>query len=118
MDSTILILGGVFVLLVQAPPQRLLGLAGSRKAFWSAPWPILLLTGMGATVTFPVLLDILWFFTKAGAFVFGSGLAIVPFQAFGLKREDGWFRLSAGAVSPADIEAGLARLRNVLAAYA
>ncbi len=25
------------------------------------------------------LLEILWFFTKAGAFVFGSGLAIVPF---------------------------------------
>jgi aspartate aminotransferase len=47
-----------------------------------------------------------------------AGFAVVPFQAFGLKREDGWFRLSAGAVSPADIEAGLARLRNVLAAYA
>ncbi len=47
-----------------------------------------------------------------------AGFAVVPFQAFGAKREDGWFRLSAGAVSPADIEAGLARLRNVLAAYA
>src|SRR5258706_11593953 len=47
-----------------------------------------------------------------------AGFAVVPFQAFGAKREDGWFRLSAGAVSPADIKAGLARLRNVLAAYA
>ncbi len=47
-----------------------------------------------------------------------AGFAVVPFQAFGAKREDGWFRLSAGAVSPADIEAGLARLRNVLAAFA
>lgn len=46
-----------------------------------------------------------------------AGFAIVPFQAFGSKREDGWFRLSAGAVSPADIEAGLARVRNVLTAY-
>jgi aspartate aminotransferase len=48
----------------------------------------------------------------------GAGFAVVPFQAFGLKRDDGWFRLSAGAVSPADIAAGLARLRNVLAAFA
>ncbi len=47
-----------------------------------------------------------------------AGFAVVPFQAFGSKREDGWFRLSAGAVSPAGIEAGLARVRNVLAAYA
>ncbi|HJT17172.1 MAG TPA: aminotransferase class I/II-fold pyridoxal phosphate-dependent enzyme, partial [Thermoanaerobaculia bacterium] len=44
-----------------------------------------------------------------------AGFAMVAFQAFGLKKEDGWFRLSAGAVSPAQIEAGLARVRAVLA---
>jgi aspartate aminotransferase len=43
-----------------------------------------------------------------------AGFAVVPFQAFGSKKEDGWFRLSAGAVSPADIEAGVARVRDVL----
>jgi aspartate aminotransferase len=43
-----------------------------------------------------------------------AGFAVVPFQAFGLKREDGWFRLSVGAVSPGDIEAGLARVRTAL----
>lgn len=43
-----------------------------------------------------------------------AGFAVVPFQAFGLKEEDGWFRLSAGAVSLADIEAGLERVRNAL----
>jgi aspartate aminotransferase len=48
----------------------------------------------------------------------GAGFAVVPFQAFGSKQDDGWFRLSAGAVSPADIAAGLARLRNVLATFA
>lgn len=47
-----------------------------------------------------------------------AGFAIVPFQAFGSKREDGWFRLSAGAVSPAEIEAGLARVRKVLETFA
>ena len=43
-----------------------------------------------------------------------AGFAVVPFQAFGLKREDGWFRLSAGAVSLRDIADGLARVRAAL----
>jgi aspartate aminotransferase len=46
-----------------------------------------------------------------------AGFAVVPFQAFGLKKEDGWFRLSAGAVSPAEIEAGLGRVREVLTSF-
>ena len=44
-----------------------------------------------------------------------AGLAIVPFQAFGLKEESGWFRLSVGAVSLADIVAMMPRLRTLLA---
>jgi len=43
-----------------------------------------------------------------------AGVAVVPFQAFALPREDGWFRLSVGAVSVAAIEQGLARLEAVL----
>lgn len=43
-----------------------------------------------------------------------AGFAVVPFQAFGLDRDDGWFRLSVGAVSLGDIEAGLARVRAAL----
>jgi len=88
--ALLFVLCGVLVLLVQARPLRLLGLARSGKALWSAPWPVLLLTGMGATATFPVLVDILWFFTKAGAFVFGSGLAIVPFLYGGVVQEHHW----------------------------
>ena len=45
-----------------------------------------------------------------------AGFAVVPFQAFGLKREDGWFRLSAGAVSVRDCEEGLGRVREALVA--
>ncbi|MFN8012003.1 MAG: aminotransferase class I/II-fold pyridoxal phosphate-dependent enzyme [Holophagaceae bacterium] len=44
-----------------------------------------------------------------------AGLAIVPFQAFGLAEESGWFRLSVGAVSLAEIEAMMPRLRSLLA---
>jgi aspartate aminotransferase len=43
-----------------------------------------------------------------------AGFAVVAFQAFGLKKETGWFRLSAGAVSPDDIRNGLARVRRAL----
>jgi len=44
-----------------------------------------------------------------------AGVAVVPFQAFALAREDGWFRLSIGAVSVAAIEQGLARLESMFA---
>jgi chromate transporter len=40
-------------------------------------------TAAGTTTLF-------WFFAKAGAFVFGSGLAIVPFLYGGVVREHGW----------------------------
>ena len=43
-----------------------------------------------------------------------AGLAIVPFQAFGLKADSGWFRLSVGAVSMADIQGAFPRLRGLL----
>jgi chromate transporter len=36
------------------------------------------------------LAQILWFFTKAGAFVFGSGLAIIPFLQQGVVQQFGW----------------------------
>jgi aspartate aminotransferase len=44
-----------------------------------------------------------------------AGFAIVPFQAFGLAEDSGWFRVSVGAVSLADIAAALPRVRAVLA---
>jgi aspartate aminotransferase len=43
-----------------------------------------------------------------------AGLAVVPFQAFGFPGETGWFRLSVGAVSLADIEAVWPRVTELL----
>lgn len=48
------------------------------------------------------------------ALLTGAGLAVVPFQAFGLAREDGWFRLSVGATSVKAIEDGMERLGAML----
>jgi aspartate aminotransferase len=43
-----------------------------------------------------------------------AGVGVVPFQAFGLEGETGWFRLSVGGVSVQAIEDGLQRLERVL----
>lgn len=45
-----------------------------------------------------------------------AGLAIVPFQAFGLEAETGWFRMSVGAVSRKECEELIPRLRTALSA--
>lgn len=47
-------------------------------------------TRMPATLSLAPPAVLFWFFTKAGAFVFGSGLAIVPFLYGGVVREHGW----------------------------
>jgi aspartate aminotransferase len=39
-----------------------------------------------------------------------AGFAVVPFQAFGFPGENGWFRLSVGAVSLRDVEEAIPRL--------
>jgi aspartate aminotransferase len=39
-----------------------------------------------------------------------AGIGVVPFQAFGRPEDDGWFRLSVGAVSLTDIDTALPRL--------
>ena len=72
--ATLFVLCGVVAMVVQAPPAFL------RRA----PSACLGVAAPG------VLLQILWFFTQAGAFVFGSGLAIVPFLYGGVVKQHGW----------------------------
>lgn len=79
---------GLFYLLLKVPPKFLSYYkerAGSMKAIGL---PVLL------NVTIPATGGTLWsialFFCKAGAFVFGSGLAIVPFLYGGVVKEHAW----------------------------
>ncbi len=43
-----------------------------------------------------------------------AGVGVIPFQAFGLEENSGWFRLSVGAVTLAEIEGALPRMRALL----
>jgi aspartate aminotransferase len=43
-----------------------------------------------------------------------AGCAIVPFQAFDLREETGWFRISVGACSMEDIETMMQKVRQAI----
>lgn len=78
----VILLAGVAVWFAKAPPKWLnTGANGIFPAILVQLQPI---------ATESKLWEIAWFFTKAGAFVFGSGLAIVPFLYGGVVKEYGW----------------------------
>jgi len=43
-----------------------------------------------------------------------AGVAAIPFNAFGAQGGDGWFRLSIGVVSVAEIRESLTRVRQAI----
>ncbi len=73
---------GVAYLLVRLPARR----AQVALVF---PWP-LLISGLHGPADSSTLWRIAWYFAEAGAFVFGSGLAIVPFLHGGVVNELQW----------------------------
>lgn len=77
----VLVSGGVYWL-VKAPPHYFRPSAGSSL--------VPFLAQVLALPTDSILWKLALFFTKAGAFVFGSGLAIVPFLYGGVVKEYGW----------------------------
>jgi chromate transporter len=85
------ILAGLLTLFVKAPPvwlkTRVPFLA---RAPMAIPAHFFQVAPAGAQSGGDVLLQILLFFTKAGAFVFGSGLAVVPFLYQGVVQDFHW----------------------------
>ena len=53
-------------------------------------FPAALVTGLAGPASSQTLWRIGWYFAEAGSFVFGSGLAIVPFLHRGVVQEFGW----------------------------
>src|SRR3982750_2285254 len=81
----IFLAAGVAAMLIRTPPSWLRA-SGTAMAF-VPPW---LFAGLGGPASLPVLWKILWFFAGAGAVVFGSGLAIVPFLHGGVVGDFHW----------------------------
>jgi chromate transporter len=103
------IVAGLLTLVIKAPPGwlklRLPGWVGAPAAL---PPHLLQVAPAAAQPGSDVLLQILLFFTKAGAFVFGSGLAIVPFLYQGVVQDFHWLdeRQFTDAVAVAMITPG------------
>jgi chromate transporter len=88
------ILAGLVVLLFHAWPgwKRGLLMALGGVTLGLIVWLMEAWLGQAGTAddSTNVLAQILLFFTKAGAFVFGSGLAIIPFLQQGVVQQFGW----------------------------
>jgi chromate transporter len=94
---------GVVALLVKAPPRR-----GTALALALGPWPAWLVSGLHGPAATGTLWNIARYFTEAGTFVFGSGLAIVPFLYGGVVGRYHWLdeRQFVDAVAVAMITPG------------
>ena len=91
--AVLFILSGLTVLAIRAWPGRRAGLMLMTAGLVTAVAVAALehaLAGVNSTSGQPVLLQIFLFFGKAGSFVFGSGLAIVPFLQQGVVHDFGW----------------------------
>ena len=78
---TLFVVSGALVMMIKAPPRA------RAAALFIPPF---LVTGASGAASLGTIGRLGWFFTKAGAFVFGSGLAIVPFLYQGVVHEYRW----------------------------
>jgi len=77
---------GLVAVALKAPPRFTSGTA----ALAALPLPLWSITGLSAAATGATLWTLAWYFAEAGAFVFGSGLAIVPFLHGGVVTRFHW----------------------------
>lgn len=74
---------GILIWFVKSPPRF------GKQETKAISFPLMLQIPFNITME-GKLWQLAWFFTKAGAFVFGSGLAIVPFLYGGVVKEYHW----------------------------
>ena len=79
-------LSGVLVCLVQTPPRW----SAARSSALSAALPPWFLAGVHGVASWPAVVRVAAYFGEAGVFVFGSGLAIVPFLRGGVVEHFHW----------------------------
>ena len=78
----LILLGGLVYWIYKTKPR-----VSAANSFFLFPFLLQATISMGGD---SILKQIAWFFFKAGAFVFGSGLAIVPFLYGGVVKEYHW----------------------------
>jgi len=105
----VFLLGGILVWLVRAPPRWLARGSSAPVIAWLPLANALpAACAVGAGTDWSLLAKIGVFFAEAGAFVFGSGLAIVPFLYGGVVHDHQWLteRQFVDAVAVAMITPG------------
>ncbi len=103
--AVIFIAAGLLVVVIRAFPKRL----KARIPFLSvAAWPVIVASALTSSRDSGKLTQIFLFFIKAGVFVFGSGLAVVPFLYEGVVQQHHWLteRQFSDAVAIAMITPG------------
>jgi chromate transporter len=104
---TLFLAAGLLVWMVRAPPKKWFG-GGSTPGMLAFAAQLPTAVPVVASTDWTVLWQIGVFFAEAGAFVFGSGLAIVPFLYGGVVNEHHWLteRQFVDAVAVAMITPG------------
>lgn len=80
----VFLLSGAAAMIVKAPPQL------RSRSLGVLPIPLWLVSGLAGPASVFTLWTLAWYFAEAGAFVFGSGLAIVPFLHGGVVTRFHW----------------------------
>lgn len=109
------ILGGLAAVAIRSSPGRPAFFVAGASFAW-------LITGLKGPASPNVLLKIALFFTKAGAFVFGSGLAIVPFLYEGVVKNMHWLTerqfldaVAVAMITPGPVVIGVAFIGYMVA---
>lgn len=82
----IFVLSGILIMLLKTREH----IKFKPNSFFAIAWPVLFTTGIQGPANLNVLVKILLYFAWAGTFVFGSGLAIVPFLHGGVVEKYHW----------------------------
>ncbi len=101
--AVLFVLAGFIGMLLYSPPQWI------KRHLRRVPI-VVLTASLANAVTLPLLLELGTFFTIAGAFTFGSGLAIVPFLHQGVVLEHHWLNerqfldaVAVGIITPGPV---------------
>lgn len=102
--ALLFVVAGIIGVLLYSPPRTWKTPTSGLPALINLP-PL-----SGAAVTLPLLLGLGAFFVKAGAFTFGSGLAIVPFLHQGVVLQHHWLNerqfldaVAVGIITPGPV---------------